>query len=150
MEAKINVRWEKIKSKLLTEKYRKVYLTGSNAGRFYGSVKVNNIDRNNKVDKLPLRTIVFNIVTATYELAKYLAKLLSPLSKSGYTVQSPIEFMDQIKTKTVPHGYHLISFDVISLFMNAPLNATIDIALKHIYDNREINKNQQKGNESVD
>ena len=150
MEAKINVRWEKIKSKLLTEKYRKVYLTGSNAGRFYGSVKVNNIDRNNKVDKLPLRTIVFNIVTATYELAKYLAKLLSPLSKSGYTVQSPIEFMDQIKTKAVPHGYHLISFDVISLFMNAPLNATIDIALKHIYDNREINKNQQKGNERVD
>ena len=150
MEAKINVRWEKIKSKLLTEKYRKVYLTGSNAGRFYGSVKVNNIDRNNKVDKLPLRTIVFNIVTATYELAKYLAKLLSPLSKSGYTVQSPIEFMDQIKTKTVPNGYHLISFDVISLFMNAPLNATIDIALKHIYDNREINKNQQKGNERVD
>ena len=58
--------------------------------------------------------------------------------------------MDHIKTNTVPHGYHLISFDVISLFMNAPLNATIDIALKHIYDNREINKNQQKGNERVD
>ena len=55
-------------------------------------------------------------------------------------MQSSIEFMDHIKTNTVPHGYHLISFDVISLFMNASLNATIDIVLKHIYDNREIKK----------
>ena len=47
--------------------------------------------------------------------------------------------MEHIKTKTVPHGYHRISFDVISLFTNVPLDATIDIVLKRIYDNREIN-----------
>ena len=47
--------------------------------------------------------------------------------------------MEHIKTKTVPRGYHLVSFDVISLFTNIPLDATIDIVLKRIYDNREIN-----------
>ena len=47
--------------------------------------------------------------------------------------------MEHIKTKTVPRGYHLISFDAISLFTNATLDATIDIVLKFIYDNREIN-----------
>ena len=47
--------------------------------------------------------------------------------------------MEHIKTKTVPCGYHLVSFDVISLFRNVPLDATIDIVLKRIYDNREIN-----------
>ena len=37
------------------------------------------------------------------------------------------EFMRHMKTKTVPRGYHLISFDVISLFTNVPLDATAGI-----------------------
>ena len=92
--------------------------------------------------------IVSNIGTASYQLAKYLAKLLSPLSKSEYTVQSSTEFMEHIKTKTVPRVYHVVSFDVISLFTNVPLDATIDIILKLIYDNKEIittiNKREMK------
>ena len=47
--------------------------------------------------------------------------------------------MGHIKTKAGLHGYHLIPFDVISLFTNVPLDVTIDIVLKRIYDNREIN-----------
>ena len=54
-------------------------------------------------------------------------------------MQSSTEFMEHIKTKIVLRGYYLISFDVISLFTNALLDATIDIFLKRIYDNREIN-----------
>ena len=54
-------------------------------------------------------------------------------------MQSSTGFMEDIKTKTVPRGYHLISFDVISLFTNVPLDAMIDIVLKCNYDNREIN-----------
>ena len=69
---------------------------------------------------------------SSYQLAKYLAKLLSSLSKSEYAVQSSTEFMEHIKTETVPRGYHLISFDVVSLFTNVPLDATIDIVLKCI------------------
>ena len=104
----------------------------------YGIAKVHKIDRNDKVDKLPLRPIVSNISTALYQLAKYLAKLPSLLSKNECTVQSSTEFMEHIKIKTVPHGYHLISFDVISLFMNVPLDDTVDIVFKRINDNREI------------
>ena len=47
--------------------------------------------------------------------------------------------MKHIKTKVVPRGYQLISFDVISLFTNVSLDATIDIILKRIYKNSEIN-----------
>ena len=54
-------------------------------------------------------------------------------------MQNSTEFMEHIKTKTVPRGYNLIPFDVISLFMNVPLDATTDIVLKRIFDNREIN-----------
>ena len=53
-------------------------------------------------------------------------------------MQSSSEFIEHKKTKTVPCGYHLISFDVISLFRNVLLVATIDTVLKHIFDNREI------------
>ena len=56
--------------------------------------------------------------------------------------------MEHIKTKTVPRGYHLLSFDVISLFTNVPLDVTIDIVFKRIYDNKEIiiriNKREMK------
>ena len=52
--------------------------------------------------------------------------------------------MEHIKTKTVPRGYYLVSFDVISLFTNVPLDATIDIVLKRIYDNKEINTSINK------
>ena len=93
-------------------------------------MKVHKIDRNGKVDKLALRPIVSNIGTESYQLAKYLAEWI-------YTVQSSLEIMEHIKTKTVPHGYHLISFDVISLFTNVPLDATIDMVLKSIYNNME-------------
>ena len=63
-------------------------------------------------------------------------------------MQSSTEFMEHIKIKTVPHGYHLISFDVIFLFTNVLLDDTVDIVFKRIYDNREIktaiNKREMK------
>ena len=43
----------KMKSKLSTEQYKKLYPTVSNAGRFYGTAKVYKTVRNDKVDKLP-------------------------------------------------------------------------------------------------
>ena len=64
---------------------------------------------------------------------------MSPLSKSGYTVHSSTEIMEHVKTTTVSCGYHIISFDVISLFMNVSLDATVNIVLRRIYDNGEIN-----------
>ena len=70
---------------------------------------------------------------------KYLAKLLSPLSKSQYTVQSTKEFINHIKKQKVPSNYKMISFDVISLFTNFRIDVTIEIILKRIYKRKEIN-----------
>ena len=134
-KSKIQLTFRKIKSKPSTEQYRKLYPTGSNAGRFYGTAKIHKMDRNHKVDKLPLGPTVSNTGTASNQLAK----LLSPLSKSECTVQSSTGFMKHIKIKTIPCGYHLIFFDVISLFKIVSLDTTIDIVLKRIYDNGKIN-----------
>ena len=90
------------------------------------------------VDDLPLRPIISNVGTASYQLAKYLIKLLSPLSRSEYTVNSTKEFINRINNETVPNAYKIISFDVSSLFTMVPLDYTIDWTLKQIYDNNKI------------
>ena len=90
------------------------------------------------IEKLPIRPIISNLNTATYHLAKYLAKLLSPLSTSEYTVSSGKEFMTTIKNVQVPSGFHMVSFDVKPLFTNVPLEYTIGLVLERIYNKGEL------------
>ena len=89
------------------------------------------------MDQLPIRPIVSNMGTATYQLAKYLAKLLSPLSQSQYTVKSTKDLIQKIHNVTVPHGFN-ISFDVKSMFSSIPLEEAINVALNRIYHRKEI------------
>ena len=96
------------------------------------------------VDKLRICPIISNIGIPTYQLAKYLAKFLSPLENLKYTVTSTKDFIEKIKNVKVPDGHQLISFDVKSLFTNVPLQKTIDIILKRIYANEEINTSISK------
>ena len=43
------------------------------------------------------------------------------------------EFVEKIKAKRIPIGYKMISFDVKSLFANAPLDETIETILQKVY-----------------
>ena len=90
---------------------------------------------------LPLRPIRSNINTATYQLARCLAKKLSPLSRSQYTVEISNKFLNVIKQQVTPSSYKLVSFDVKSLFINVPLDKTIDIILKRIYNKHKTTTN---------
>ena len=130
----------KIKKALGEETYEKIYPSGSNPGRFYGMAKVHKVkpDEPDKVGALPLRPIVSNIGTATHKVARYLCELLSPLGKSNYTVDSTKEFVEKIKTLRIPNDHVMISFDVVSLFTNVPLNRTIEIILRKVYDEKLI------------
>ena len=72
----------KIKDHLSTFEYQILYRSGPAPRKFYGTAKKHKISVNGTVDDLPLQTIISNIGTVSYHLAKYLAKTLSPLSKS--------------------------------------------------------------------
>ena len=74
-----------------------------------------------------------------YHLSKQLAKLLSPLNLSEYAVKNKKEFIEQFKNISSPENSKLVSFDVSLLFMNLPLDYTIDMILRRIYRNKEIN-----------
>ena len=143
LESKVERILKKIKSKLPEKVYRKLPPTGSCPGKFYGNAKVHKLFTNN-IDDLPLRPIISNIGTATYERAKYLANLLARLGKSKYTMNNTKEFVKYIQKQKVPDGYKMVSFDVVSLFTNVPLEQTIEIILKRIYINKEITTNIPK------
>ena len=136
-ERKLQRMLRKIKPDLTDQEYKRLYPSGSAPGKFYGTAKLHKISINDDVDKLLIRPIISNIGTPTYQLAKYLAKHLSPLANSEYTVTSTKDFIEKIKNVKVPNGHQLISFDVKSLFNNVPSQKTIDITLKRIYENKK-------------
>ena len=80
---------------------------------------------------------MFQTSTATYQLAKRLLKVLSPLRESEHNIKSTNDFIRQIKKESISAGY-LVSSDVKSLFTNVPLDRTIDIILGRIYDHKEL------------
>ena len=80
-------------------KYYQLYPTGSCAGKFYGTAKIHKLLPDGSISNLPLRPIISNISTASYQLAKNLAQLLSPLNGSGYTVNSMKGFKLSLKMK---------------------------------------------------
>ena len=120
-ERKVQNALRKIKSKLSINEYKQIYPTGSSPGKLYGRAKTRKLFDRYGIEKLPMHPIIFSLSTATYHLAKYLAKLLSPLSTSKYTVSSSKEFMTTIKNAQVPSGYHMVSIDVESLFTKVTL-----------------------------
>ena len=70
-----------------------------------------------------------------------MAKILSPLNRSQYTVESSNKFVNVIKQLVFPSSYKLASFDVKSLFTNVPLDRAIDIILTRSYDKHKITTN---------
>ena len=138
-ERKVQNSLRKVKKHLPEKTYKKLYPTGSRPGQFYGLAKIHKLKEGQGIDDLPLRPIISNIGTATYQIAKYLASLLSPLSKSDFTVSSTNEVVETLKLTKVPDNCELVSFDVTSLFTNVPLEYTIDITLRKIYDDKLIN-----------
>ena len=107
-------------------------------GKLYGTPKIHRLSDRDGIEKLPIGPLIFILNTATYQLAKYLAKQLSSLGTSEYAVPSSKEFMTTIKNVQVPSGYHMVSFDVKSLFTNVPLKYTIGLVLEQIYNKGEL------------
>ena len=125
--------------------YTKIYPSGSNPGTFYGTTKVHKVkpEEQDKIEKFPLRPIISNIGTATHKIAQYICNLLPPLSKSKYTVLNTKDFVDNIKTTKAPIEYVAISFDVVSLFTNVPLQLTSS-SKRFMTNNSSKQKSQEK------
>ena len=69
---------------------------------------------------------ISNVGTATYEIVKYLNKLLTPLSKSDHNILNTKDLIRRLREETIPAGYKMISFVVKNLFTNVALDNSID------------------------
>ena len=65
IEGKVQRILRKIKNKLPSFVYSKIYPTGSSPGKFYGTAKLHKVSNNSTVEHLPLRAVISNIGTAT-------------------------------------------------------------------------------------
>jgi len=102
-----------------------------NAGYIYGNPKTHKDSENP-----PLRPIISQIGTPTYDIAKRLNDILSKYTPKEHMVQSTDEFIDILHT-TQRTGL-LASLDVESLFTNVPVDATIAILLKNAYHHHTL------------
>ena len=71
-------------------------------------------------------------------MSKYLAEVLKPRTKREYSIDSTKDFVTKIRSKNIPEGYELVSFDVVSLFTKVPLEDTIELILNKVYVDKLI------------
>lgn len=89
--------------------------------KIYGPSKIHK-------EGVPLRPIVKTIRSPTYELANYVAKLLSPLVGCIVSyIKESNDFVNFIKEEKVKPWDMIISFDVVSLFTKISLNEAIQV-----------------------
>ncbi len=70
---------------------------------------------------VPLRPIVSSIGSVTYEIAKYLAKIIGPLvGKTDHHILNSKDFAEKIQGITLDDNETITSFDVTALFTSIP------------------------------
>ena len=103
--------------------YKQLLPTGNSSppARFYGLPKIHKAN-------CPMRPIVSVCGTSTYNLAKYLIKILKVyVGHSSSFVKDSKDLMDKLQSIKLQDNEELILFDVSSLFTNIPVNQALDV-----------------------
>ena len=104
-----------------TSLYNRLRPSGSLPPRIYGLPKIHK-------PSTQLRPIVSCIKSPTYQLAKYIASVISPLAgQTDSHVSNSKHFVEMMEDVIVDKGETMVSFDVSSLFTNVPIGEAIDI-----------------------
>jgi hypothetical protein len=89
----------------------------------------------------PLRPIIDTTGNAYQPVAKFLSRLLNPLTHNEFSLKASFDAVNRIQNipdNLFTDGYRFISLGVKSLFTNIPLDKTVRIVLKKIYDENII------------
>ena len=71
---------------------------------------------------MPLRPICSSIASPSYELCKYMTKILNNITRtSKYNIKYAMEFKERINNQQIMDHEVLVSFDVVSLFASIPV-----------------------------
>lgn len=122
----------------LREKYTLTQRTAV-APRIYGLPKIHK-------ENTPLRPICSSINSPSYNLCKYVIKILNNLTvHSKYNIKDAIQFKQKVNNMKLEPDEKLISFDVVSLFPSIPVDYAMkiiegkwDIIRKHTSMTKEL------------
>ena len=76
--------------------------------------------------------------TPQYNLGKYLHTVINPVIPSNFMLSSSKEFIDNLKNSNIPSNNMFVSFDVVSLFTNVPLDLVIDLCCSYVYNSNSV------------
>ena len=110
------------------DEFKRLCPKGSKPGILYGLCKVH---KSTIGDCPPFRPILSAIDTTSYNLAKFLVPLLSPLTSNSYVVKDSFSFATDVRNQN--SELYMTSFDIDSLFTNIPLDETIDICIRKLF-----------------
>lgn len=128
LEDKLNRILRSIKENIGTTIYNSLFASGSVPGILYGLPKIHK-------DGVPLRPIISAINTSTYNLSKFLIKLITPFTTNEFSVNNSSLLVNQLQSLDLPNNFVMASFDVQSLFTNVPLLETTNIILDKYHPN---------------
>jgi hypothetical protein len=121
IERKIRQLLTKHKTVLPVALKRKLTPYNSKPPHLYGLPKIHKPD-------IPLRPIVSSIDSPCYALSEFLHKILSPLvGNTGSFVNNSEHFITTIKDINLQNEDSLVSFDVVSLFTNVPVQEVLQV-----------------------
>ena len=89
----------------------------------------------------PFCPIIDTSNTPHYKMGKFLANLMNPLTQKDHSVKNYFEASSRIQNISptlLEQGYVFVTSDAVSLFTNVPLDKTIKIILKRIYEDKLI------------
>ena len=117
--------------------------------RLYGTVKTHNIETLEDITimNLKFRPIINQTGTLTYNAAKVISDYLRPLCKIEYSINDTKKFPCMLSPITpLQDDEEDVSYDAESLFINIPIQETINYIIKRIYVYKKLTPIRSKLN----
>lgn len=112
-----------LENREIISKYERYAFTSTSfhAPRLRGQPKIHKPD-------IPMRPISSTINAPNSDMSRMLAKILNNvIDKDEYNVSNSMQVKERISTVKIPKDHLLVSFDVVSLFTNIPVELVYDI-----------------------
>ena len=115
--------------------------TSNQPARIYASAKTSKFPSvyNVNINDLKFQPIIDQTRMMTYNAAKVISDYLRPLCKNKFTINDTLSFADMIKRlPPLPDDEEYVPYDAVSLFMNIPLDETIDYIIESTYTHKKL------------
>ena len=87
----------------------------------------------------PIKPIVSNCGSITYNAAKYLASILTPsVGKNFHSVKNTQELVNKLKGMEIPPGQKLVSYDVTALFTSVPVDKALEVITRKLHEDDNL------------